>query len=172
MATISKPYIITLLLFLAGVPSLHQFLHSADGPSESYMREVKTLPNENGTYHQTLIKSSDVPPQNAESRIRTPAIFGGTAEKSASKDESTDTQRDRDLASVEIGPPLNADEPAQWTQEKYGQEIAIGAPRSADAWTYDEASAFNQPMNIENGSSDRYPDVIEIGPEMDVDPYP
>jgi len=172
MATISKPYIITVLLFLAGAPLLHEFLHSADGPLESYVGEVQTLPNEKGTYQQTLIKSPDVSPQNAASRIGTPAIFGGTPEKSASKHESTDNQRDMDLTLVEIGPPLNADEPAQWTQEKYGQDIAIGAPRSADAWTYDEVSAFEQPINIEKEASERYPDIIEIGPEMDIYPYP
>jgi hypothetical protein len=169
MATISKPYIITVLLFLAGTPLLHQFLHSADGPSESYVGEVQTLPSEKGTYQQTLIKSPDVSPQNAASRIGTPAIFGSTPEKSASKDESADTQRDMDLALVEIGPPLNADEPTQWTQEKYGQEIDIGVPRSADTWTYDEASAFKQPVNIEQAFSELYPDIIEIGPEKAIE---
>lgn len=172
MGIFSKPYIIAVLLFLAGAPLLHQFLHSADGPLERYGGEVQTLPSEKGKYQQTLIRSPNASPQNSAGRIGTPAIFAGAPGKSASKDESTDTQRDMDLALVEIGLPLNADEPAQWTQEEYGQEIDIGVPRSADAWTYDEVSAFEQPINIEKQSWERYADIIEIGPEMDVNPYP
>lgn len=169
MATFSKPYIITVLLFLAGAPLLHQFLHSADGPLERYGGEVQTLPSEKGKYQQTLIKSPDVSPQNSAGRIGTPALFGGSPENSSSKDESTDTQRDIDLVLVEIGPPLDADEPAQWMQEEYGQEIDIGVPRSADVWTYEEFPAFEQPINIEQASSERYPEIIEIGPEMAID---
>ena len=166
MATFSKSYIIKVLLFLAGAPLLHQFLHSADGPSESYA-VLQTHPNENEKYQHTLTESPDVAQQGSTSFADTPATFGGGLQKSASKDESTDTLRDMDLVLVEIGPPLNADEPAQWTQEEYGQEIDIGLPRSADTWTYHEDSEL-KPINTEKESSEVYPDIIEIGPEIDV----
>jgi len=189
VATFSKPYIIKVLLFLAGAPLLHQFLHSADGPSESYA-VLQTHPNENEKYQHTLTESPDVAQRGSASFADTPATFGGGLQKSASKDESADTLRDMDLVLVEIGPPLNADEPAQWTQEEYRQEINIGPPlnadepaqwtqeeygqeidiglsRSADTWTYHEDSEL-KPIDTEKESSEVYPDIIEIGPEMDV----
>lgn len=171
MATFSKHYIITVLLFFAGAPLLHQFLHNVDGPSESY-GVSRTLPNEPRKYQQTQIKSPDASLPGSAGHTVIPAKFEATLEKSAPKDESTDTQKDIGLVLVEIGQPLRAEEPAQWTQEKYWQEIDIGRPRLTDAWTYDEVSALNQPISIEKDSLEHYSDVIEIGAGRDVNPYP
>ena len=170
MAIATRPWIVAMLLLLVGAPPLHDFLHSGDDGAKSGEVTHQSY-NDIATDRHAFASLS-------ETSVQIDAIHTGvsstpqhTAEQSLPTHASTSRRSSLDTAVMEVGPPVNADAPAEWLQEEYASEINIGEYFSADAPVDHEFSVPEEPINVEKERSERHSGLIEIGPEIEVEPY-
>ena len=167
-AVLNRAFIVAGITLIGSMPVAHSWLHGFDLGTE-----VNALPFQPLEKTELGQKTANASPERAV------PIEGGHAGIIFTDKETTERFSERDSSPtalgtfenepLEIGSPLDANDPAGWPRWEYGNEINFGAPMSADAPVRATLRAPQEPVDVENRRSEVYGDVIAIGPDIDYD---